>query len=178
MGGPTAECSDPSVEPTSSCGGKAAQPGARGCSHVFYDEASDLAYVFGGDGYDSQGKLGSLNDLWSFNSTSLEWSFIGGSRTADAPSSYAPNWPAGRSYAAYAWNQTLQKFVIFSGQAAVDYLPDVWEFDLQSKTWATAGNFTAPVKRKWSSFWSADGAHIPDLNFLQKIMHHTSIHDM
>ena len=130
-------------------------PGARCCSHVW--SVGNIAYVWGGWGYDAKGKLGYLNDLWQFNSSSLTWAWIGGSREANKPST--PKWPGGRHYAAYAYDSKREAFYIFSGQGVPegnhsDYLRDLWLFNMSNMRWKYVGNFTEPAPRKWSSFWS------------------------
>jgi N-acetylneuraminic acid mutarotase len=43
-------------------------PGARSSASAWIDSTGNL-WVFGGNGYDSTGSLGSLNDLWQYNPT-------------------------------------------------------------------------------------------------------------
>ena len=165
MSGPSTECSAPNVGPTpasgAGCANTLARPGARCCAHVYYDHVTGDAILWGGYGYDGAGKLGSLSDLWSFNGSA--WQHRGGSlfRDNDVDSGRRngdPIWPPARSYAAYAWDQASRTFVIFSGQADEQFLPDMWALDGATLKWSFLGNFSAPAPRKWSNFWSADGS--------------------
>ncbi len=59
-------------------------PGGRESAVSWLDDSGNL-WLFGGEGYDSNGKLGLLNDLWEFNPSSNLWAWMEGamlSRTA------------------------------------------------------------------------------------------------
>ena len=129
-------------------------PGARCCSHVW--SVNGVAYVWGGWGYDTEGKLGYLNDLWEFNSSSITWKWIGGSRFVNMPNTR--EWPGGRHYAAYSYDTRRKVFYIFSGQGVAEdeFLNDLWMFDMSSMRWEHVGNYSKPAPRKWSSFWSGE----------------------
>ena len=55
-------------------------PGSRQSATGWTDGNGNL-WLFGGLGYDSAGTLGYLNDLWEFNPSTIEWSWMGGSTT-------------------------------------------------------------------------------------------------
>jgi N-acetylneuraminic acid mutarotase len=58
-------------------------PGARWDATGWTDAAGNL-WLFGGWGSDSNGTVGSLNDLWEYSSSSGEWVWMQGSSTANA----------------------------------------------------------------------------------------------
>jgi len=141
--------------------GSAPWPGARCCAHVWSD-AHGTAYVFGGYGYDAAGNSGYLSDLWALDMKTARWRWVGGSTVANQPN--APQWPGGRHYAAYAHDRHGGGFYLFSGQGVAGdaFLEDWWRLDLKTMSWALLGNVSAaaigsaPVPRKWASFWSGD----------------------
>jgi len=48
---------------------------------VSWTDSNGNFWLFGGYGFDSGGNYGSLNDLWEFNPTTNEWTWMGGSST-------------------------------------------------------------------------------------------------
>jgi hypothetical protein len=70
-------------------------PGSRSAPVSWTDSAGNL-WLFGGYGYDSAGNLGNLNDLWEFNPTSSEWTWIGG-RARRTPMGFMARWGRHRS---------------------------------------------------------------------------------
>jgi N-acetylneuraminic acid mutarotase len=108
-------------------------------------------WLFGGNGYDSAGACGILNDLWEFNSSSHEWTWMSGANTAPVdctgqPGVYgtlgtpaAGNVPGGREGAA-SWIDESGNFWLFGGYGVPangygDYLNDLWKFDPSSMEW-------------------------------------------
>src|SRR5881394_1053083 len=51
-------------------------PGARWGANAWVD-ASGNFWIFGGLGFDSTATNGLLNDLWKFNPTTLQWTWMG-----------------------------------------------------------------------------------------------------
>lgn len=138
------------------------RPGARCCGHVFHDPSSDTTYMWGGFGYDATGTQGYLTDLWSFSNTNGTFRFIGGSQTGDTGTSAAragSDWPAGRMYAAYAFDAKSRSFWVSSGEGPNNtYLPDVWRLDVDAMAWEHVGDFREPAPRTWANSWAgSDG---------------------
>ena len=108
-------------------------------------------WLFGGQGYDSNGNFGYLNDLWEFNGTN--WTLVSGSSTANQAGSYgtqgvaaAGNVPGARS-GAVSWTDVHGNLWLFGGQGYdskgnIGYLNDLWEFNGTNWAWA-AGSVRA-----------------------------------
>jgi N-acetylneuraminic acid mutarotase len=62
-------------------------PGARGNAVGWFDDAGNL-WIFGGIAFDSSGDNGVINDLWKFNPAKGQWTWVGGSKTINAPGGY------------------------------------------------------------------------------------------
>ena len=114
------------------------EPGSRDSSFLWTDAAGNL-WLFGGLGFDTGGNPGDLNDLWEFDTTTMEWTFMGGSATAIGAETPAygtegtpaiTNIPGGRdSYA--GWNTLDNNFWLFGGggynATTFGILNDLWE---------------------------------------------------
>ncbi len=113
-------------------------PGERDAPVSWKDSSGNL-WLFGGAGFDSTGALGNLNDLWEFNPTAKEWTWVSGSSTANAVGVYgtqgvpaAANVPGGR-YLAVSWTDGGGNFWLFGGSGGPGN--DLWEFSPTSKMW-------------------------------------------
>jgi N-acetylneuraminic acid mutarotase len=131
--------------------GKAAatnMPGARS-NAVQWTDASGNFWLFGGNGYDSTGTSGYLNDLWSLSSTTGVWTWVAGSNLAGAAGVYGTQGtpspvPGARSYAT-SWTDKTGKLWLFGGQAlnaagtTSVVLNDLWVFDPAATLWTWVG---------------------------------------
>jgi hypothetical protein len=115
-------------------------PGARSDA-VVWKNSSGNVWLFGGTGYDASGTYGDLNDLWEFNLTTKQWTWIEGSNQANSSGTYgtegtpAPgNNPAGRDVPVTITDAS-GNFWLFGGFAANSTGPDavalndLWKFN-------------------------------------------------
>ena len=111
-------------------------PGARVDSVSWTDTSGNL-WLFGGYGFDSTGAGGSLNDLWEFNPTIKEWTWMGGSNSANASGVYGTQGVASANdvpparYGATASTDSDGIFWLFGGSG----YNDLWKFNPVTKTW-------------------------------------------
>jgi N-acetylneuraminic acid mutarotase len=113
-------------------------PGGRYSAASWIDSAGNL-WLLGGFGYDSTGGLGGLNDLWKFDPTTSQWTWMSGSDTASAGGVYgtlgtpaAANTPGAR-YGIATWTDTSGKLWMFGGlgndsTGSEGYLNDLWNY--------------------------------------------------
>lgn len=153
--------------PTYGTLGKAATgnaPGERSWA-VSWRDGQDNLWLFGGEGQDANGNVGSLNDLWRFTPSSNEWAWMGGSNTLRAvngsvegqlgvygtlgvPS--AANVPGARFLAA-TWVDASGHFWLFGGagydaNGSSGYLNDLWRYDVTAQQWTwMSGSSTIPA---------------------------------
>jgi N-acetylneuraminic acid mutarotase len=73
-------CGQPGVYGTQGAPAAGNIPGGREGA-VTWTDAKGNFWLFGGNGYDSQGTLAYLNDLWVFNPSTDQWTWVGGSST-------------------------------------------------------------------------------------------------
>lgn len=141
-------------------------PGGR-YGAVSWVDASGNFWLFGGDGVDSAGTFGYLNDLWKYtpgpNETPGEWTWMGGSNVVGnggtgSSGVYgslgvpgANNYPGARD-AAMSWVDTAGNVWIFGGigidsTGTFGYLNDVWKYTPGSGgaagTWTWMGGSNA-----------------------------------
>ncbi|HEY1255280.1 MAG TPA: chitobiase/beta-hexosaminidase C-terminal domain-containing protein [Terracidiphilus sp.] len=122
---------------------------------VGWTDASGNFWLFGGGGIDSVGSKGELNDLWEFNPSTREWTWMSGSSTVPGdylgqPGVYgtlglsaAANVPGGRSWAS-SWRDSNGNLWLFGGMGydstgAYGALNDLWVFDPSTREWAWMG---------------------------------------
>lgn len=126
-------------------------PGSRENAVGWTDTGGNL-WLFGGEGYDSTPNFGSLNDLWKFDPTTSQWTWMGGSNTLPnaintcQPGVYgnigtpsAANIPGGRNLAV-SWTDTAGNFWLFGGggcdaAGTQGLLNDLWEFTPSTGQW-------------------------------------------
>ena len=126
-------------------------PGGREVAVTWTDSAGNF-WLFGGQGTDSVGVQGYLNDLWEFNPTTGEWVWMSGSSTVGTnpqgqEGSYgtqgvaAPgNVPPGLIEAA-SWIDKNDNLWLFGGQGVTSVggmgydFNNLWEFSPATKEW-------------------------------------------
>jgi N-acetylneuraminic acid mutarotase len=119
-------------------------PGSRSLATTWYD--GTYLWLFGGEGYDSAGGTKDLNDLWRYNISTNEWTWMSGSSTGNQFGAYGTigvgstsNYPGGRSATTKGW--TTSGFLwFFGGQgrddvSGINYLNDVWRFEISTGEW-------------------------------------------
>jgi hypothetical protein len=130
-------------------------PSARVSASSWTDLQGNL-WLFGGDGFDSTGKLGILNDLWKFSQG--KWIWIGGSKLANQFGKYGTkglagrhNFPGARAFAV-TWTDATGDLWLFGGLGndkngrrctAVPNpcdLNDLWKYSAGLWTWMGGSN--------------------------------------
>ena len=126
-------------------------------------------WLFGGQGYDSNGNYGYLNDLSKFNGTN--WTWVSGSTTGGQAGSYgtqgaaAPgNVPGARS-ASVSWTDAQGNLWLFGGQGYdstgnLAYLNDLWKFDGTNWTWVS-GSSTGGQAGSYGTQGAAAPGNVP-----------------
>lgn len=134
-------------------------PGGRDRASTWVDSGGNL-WLFGGYGYDANGKVGLLNDLWEFNPSSAEWAWMGGSQTVGTlggvegiygsrGASSRANAPGSREGAG-SWMDGGGNLWLFGGdgfdsEGNQGALNDLWEFNPVSQQWTwLGGSSTVP----------------------------------
>lgn len=122
------------------------KPGSRSMGSAWADGSGNL-WLFGGSGYSSIAYLAKLNDLWKYNITNNEWTWMKGSSSYNSNPVYGNTIPGsssayttpGARQAATSWTDASGKLWLFGGDgyAAVSngYLNDLWKYDPVTNEW-------------------------------------------
>jgi hypothetical protein len=160
-------------------------PGARSAAS-YWTDSSGRFWLFGGFGFDSTNAEGYLSDLWMFDPTTLQWTWVAGSNLVGAAAVYsgAPaSLTPGARYSASAWADGVGRLWLFGGNingpaaSPNEDRNDLWMFEPTTGVWkwqggsvtiAAAGNYGAlgvelpsnqPGAREAASTWvDASGA--------------------
>jgi N-acetylneuraminic acid mutarotase len=120
-------------------------PGGRDGAVSWKDAAGNF-WLFGGEGYDAMGNYDNLNDLWKYNPTTNEWTWINGNNTGGQAGVYgtigvsaASNKPGAR-YGAVAWADASGNFWMFGGIgydafSSTGELNDLWKYTISTNQW-------------------------------------------
>lgn len=152
-------------------------PGSRYYSATWADLRGHL-WLFGGQGLDANGNYVVLNDLWEFNPSTKEWSWMGGSSTVPSKTGQrgvygatgdtaAGNLPGSR-YSSVAWTDAKGHFWLFGGNGYDangnhGELSDLWEYDptINEWTWMTGSVLVDQTARYGTMFtpsaWNGPG---------------------
>jgi N-acetylneuraminic acid mutarotase len=127
-------------------------PGARSGAVSQLDPYGKL-WLFGGNGVDSGGNSGYLNDVWKYDPATLEWTWVSGSNIVNQEGSYGtlgtadPSNVPGARDAVVVWRDSGGKLWLFGGYGLdsggyLGYLNDVWKYDPATLewTWVSGGN--------------------------------------
>src|SRR5579864_8632430 len=123
-------------------------PGARHIGVSWIDKSGNF-WLFGGDGRDSTGSFGHLNDLWKFDGKN--WTWASGANTANQFGVYgtrgtasSSNVPGARNFPT-SWSDGNGNLWLFGGGGydsvgITGGLNDLWKFDGTNWTWVSGAN--------------------------------------
>lgn len=124
-------------------------PGAR-VGSVTWKGADGNLYLYGGYGYGTTATIGDLNDVWKFDVTTGQWTWIAGSAAINPAMVYgtqgvatSSNTPNGRMGCA-GWVDNSGNFWIYGGYnaAGTKYYMDLWKFDVTTNQWTYMDGLT------------------------------------
>jgi len=130
----------------SASSGSTPNPGNRSVSLTWSDSSGNL-WLYGGYGLTPSGTQGWLADLWRYNPTLGQWSFLGGSQKTNQPATRgtlgsfaAANLPGSRENSS-TWTDAAGRLWLFGGSlfdasGNLSYYNDLWCFDPKSASWA------------------------------------------
>jgi len=146
-------------------------PGARNLA-VSWIDASNNLWLLGGNGYDSTGTAGDLNDLWKYNPTTGMWTWVSGSNLANALSAYGSqgvaspsNMPGARD-SAVSWTDHSGNFWFFGGCQPLAgnnaCYNDLWEYNPTTGNWTwVSGSSSAYAAGVYGTLGVPSAANVP-----------------
>jgi len=133
----------PAVYGTLGVADDANKPGARYVSVSWTDSNNNL-WLFGGSGFNGN-TSGSLNDLWKYNPSSNQWTWIKGDSLVNRAGIYGTqglediNNNPGARYVSVSWTDPMGNLWLFGGYGFVSggegYLNDLWKYDASDNKW-------------------------------------------
>jgi N-acetylneuraminic acid mutarotase len=120
-------------------------PGGR-YGAVSWTDASGNLWLFGGGGYEANGSLGNLNDLWKYTPSTGEWTWMSGSNSGNQSGVYgtkgvsaAANVPGVHSQAV-SWTDASGNLWLFGGvgydaNGVWNFLNDLWKYTPSTGEW-------------------------------------------
>lgn len=121
------------------------RPGARHSPVAWTDLAGNL-WMFGGTGFDASSSIeGELNDLWRFNISTGNWTWMKGSNAKNQAGNYgtqgievSSNTPGSR-LDSVSWSDSSGNFWLYGGFGYVTstsgYLDDLWKYNSVTGNW-------------------------------------------
>ncbi|MEI6815984.1 MAG: kelch repeat-containing protein [Bacteroidota bacterium] len=126
-------------------------PGSRGFGAATWVDTSGNLWIFGGYGHAVSG-LGYLNDLWKYDITTNEWTWMKGPNTINDLGNYGTyqveatsNNPPCRSETNASWTDANNNLWLFGGVSSFygDVFSDIWKFDIATSNWVWMGGSSA-----------------------------------
>ena len=140
-------------------------PGGRWGSATWTDLSGNL-WLFGGEGQDSNSAGGLLNDLWKYNTTTNQWTWVSGSAVVDQPGTYSGGSAVpGARWAPVFWTDASGNFWLFGGQGYdgatnLGFLSDLWKFNGTSWTFVS-GSSTVNQNGVYGTRGAAASSNLP-----------------
>lgn len=118
---------------------------------VTWVDTNGAFWLFGGYS-DAPGVFGTLNDLWKYDPTTNEWTWMSGSSSPDAGSVHgtlgvaAPGNVPGARLAPVSWRDSTGRFWLFGGRThpSDDYFNDLWSYDPITHMWTWESGSSTP----------------------------------
>lgn len=142
-------------------------PGDRHACGKWVDAAGNL-WLHGGE----SGSATWENDLWKYNTSTNEWTWMHGSNTPNSAGVYgslgvsAPsNEPGAREFTA-SWTDAAGNFWMFGGYSGQGYLGDLWKYNPSSNEWTWMHGFnTAGQNGVYGTIGVASAANFPGCRY-------------
>ena len=133
-------------------------PGGSEYARMVFDSQNNL-WLFGGTGFDSTSAVGSLDDLWKYDTTTNEWTWMAGSGIANSTANTVE--PKGRSMASMTVD-AADNIWLYTGAAAASP-NDLWKWN--GSTWTKIADLTSnvfgtmgvedPANHPWAAYYDA-----------------------
>lgn len=142
-----------------------------------WTDSSGNLWLFGGSLSHTSGSVSYFNDLWEFNPTNREWTWVNGS--ASEPNSggvygtlgtaSTDNMPGGRDLA-LSWTDSSGNFWLFGGEESYTgcctTFNDLWEFKPAERTWTwVSGTNRTNVAGSYGAKGLASTSNVPGARY-------------
>ncbi len=145
-------------------------PGGRYESNATWSDSSGMLWLFGSAFFDAGGAFHTLNDMWTYNTNTNEWTWMNGPSAVDDPGNYGvqgvsspTNVPPAR--ACYTkFKSSDGGLYIFGGRShSTSALNDLWRYDRGTNEWTwISGSQNGTGTAVYSNVCELDSNAIPD----------------
>jgi N-acetylneuraminic acid mutarotase len=154
-------------------------PSARD-ANTFFKDGSGNFWLFGGDGYDSVGNIGMLNDLWKYVPATSQWTWVAGSSTANPSGVYGTkgtgstsNTPGARYQSAMWADPSGNPWILggygFNPAYSNGYqteLNDLWQYTPSNSKWTWVSGFSGNILQPtYGTLGTASASNIPSARY-------------
>jgi len=130
-------------------------PAARQYGGASWIDNQNNLWLFGGNGWAPGNQNGEYAEMWRYNTTTNEWTWMHGPQGVSQPGSYgtqgvasATNYPPARREACAAWVDNNGIFWMFGGEANMNgptqYYNDLWKYDPTTNMWTWVRGSATP----------------------------------
>ncbi len=118
-------------------------PGGRGYGARTWTGINGELWLYGGFGYDALGNQTSLNDLWKYDITTNEWTWMNGPQTGGSLGNFGiqgvpspANLPPPCTESTVTWVDAAGNLWMFGGvDLSTPGTDDVWKYDISANVW-------------------------------------------
>jgi gliding motility-associated-like protein len=114
-------------------------PGARAWGAITWTDINGSLWLLGGFGHDALGNLDGLNDLWKYDISVNEWTWMKGSNIGGGIGNFGTlqisaitNTPPARYETSVGWVDNNSNLWLFGGSSNSD---DMWKYDKSTNLW-------------------------------------------
>lgn len=147
-------------------------PGSRQNSVTWTDSNNNL-WLFGGNGYSTTSTAGFLCDLWKYDVSLSQWTWVSGSDSTNKHGVYGTitiaasgNFPGARQNSV-TWIDATGNLWLFGGNGyaiggALTYLNDLWKYDITTNLWTwMSGSKTGAPTSVYGTKGVASASNVP-----------------
>jgi N-acetylneuraminic acid mutarotase len=139
-------------------------PGARQGAAGWVDGSGNF-WLFGGQGYDAAGTNGLLDDLWEYDTSDGDWTWVAGESSSYAIGAMDPVGEPGARSGAVGWRDASDHFWLFGGtgtaaSGAAGATNDLWEYSPGSWT-LVSGSQTPAANGVYGIAGTAASTNVP-----------------
>jgi N-acetylneuraminic acid mutarotase len=143
-------------------------PGARSASNGWI--ANDSIFIFGGEGYDKNGELGFLGDLWLYDIGDNTWTWLAGADTINSLGNQGGKGVANQSFIPESrkkfssFKDNEGNFWLYGGQTSGEKFNrnDLWKYNPQNREWTwVSGGAEGDEAGVYNALGTADPSNQP-----------------
>ncbi|HYV90865.1 MAG TPA: kelch repeat-containing protein [Chitinophagales bacterium] len=126
-------------------------PGARGWGITTWVDTTGNLWIYGGLGYDVNGFDNMMSDLWRYNISTNEWTWMKGVDTCHSIGHYgtmgipdSANYPPCMWETNGSWTDANNNLWLFGGGSDFGSLDDIWKYNIATNEWTWISGLGVP----------------------------------